>query len=598
MITQKIKFGIDRKEISHFTSIELHQTINKHHNFTIKVPHSVIEEPRAYTMQNAQNWLGKTVHIALENQNNFIGIVTDIKFELKEDIVGNQILISGHSKTEILESGSKMYSWEEATLKEIIESVLKKGVGDFRELKNEINPEYKQTIKYQTQYNETDFQFIQRLAKQYNEWFYYNGETLFFGKPTKFDKEIPLLLGIDLSKFTMGLKTIPHHFSSFTYDENQDKTYKAKTTHEIKPMSRLGKFAIDASSILYNTHSLEHGKISTGHEGALEQLLNAKQQSAIAKSNTISAKSRNPKLKIGSIIEVGIQEKLINNLANNSNIPQFKINYIDTYIITKITHKANDIGEYFNSFSALPVNITKLPEPKINLPNAKLQEAVVVDNNDPKGTGRIRVKMEWQQGSMRTPWLRVMTPDAGSSAEVGTNRGMVFIPEVGDHVLLGFRHNDPNRPLVIGSLFHGKNSSGGGEKNKEKSLRSKTGNNITLDDSIGKGAVLINDAIGNSLTFDGAGNTVAQAGDTNVINVGKSAESHFKMDKDGNIALEGKNSFKVTVGKSILELLADGTINLNGKKFKLDATDTMDIASAKNHISGESKLDGGDVFIN
>jgi type VI secretion system secreted protein VgrG len=111
--------------------------------------------------------------------------------------------------------------------------------------------------------------------------------------------------------------------------------------------------------------------------------------------------------------------------------------------------------------------------------------------------------------------------------------------------------------------------------------------------------VLINDAIGNSLTFDGAGNTVAQAGDTNVINVGKGAESHFKMDKDGNIVLEGKKSFKVKVGESTtLELLANGTIKLNGKKFKLDATDTMDISSAKNHISGESKLDGGDVFIN
>ena len=598
MITQKIKFGIDRKEISHFTSIELHQTINKHHTFTIKVPQSVIEEPRDYTMRNAQNWLGKTVHIALENQNNFIGIITDVKFEIKEDIVGNQMIISGNSKTEMLESGSKMYSWEEVTLKEIVEGVLKKGVGKYRELKAEINPEYKQTIKYQTQYNESDFIFLQRLAKQYNEWFYYNGEILIFGKPAKFDQSISLLLGIDLSKFTMGLKTIPHHFSSFTYDENQDKTYKAKTTQEIKPMSRLGKFAIDASAILYNAPSLEHGKISTGSEGALEQLLNAKQQSAVAKSNTISAKSRNPKLKIGSIIEIGVQERLINNLAAINNISQSKINYIDTYIITQITHKANDIGEYYNSFKALPVNIAKLPEPKINFPNAKLQEAIVVDNNDPKGTGRIRVKMEWQQGSMRTPWLRVMTPDAGSSAEVGTNRGMVFIPEVGDHVLIGFRHNDPNRPIVVGSLFHGKNSSGGGAKNKEKSLRSKTGNNITLDDSIGKGAVLINDAIGNSLTFDGSGNTVAQAGDTNVINVGKGAESHFKMDKDGNIALEGKTSFKVTVGESTLELLADGTINLNGKKFKLDAADTVDIASAKNHISGESKLDGGDVFIN
>ena len=98
MIPQKIIFGIDRKEISHFTSIELHQTINNHHRFTIKVPHSVIEKPRAYTMQNAQNWLGKVLHIQLENKNNFLGIITDIGFELNKDLVGNQLVLKGFPK--------------------------------------------------------------------------------------------------------------------------------------------------------------------------------------------------------------------------------------------------------------------------------------------------------------------------------------------------------------------------------------------------------------------------------------------------------------------------------------------------------------------
>ena len=111
MITQKIIFGIDRKEISHFTSIELHQIINDHHTFTIKVPHSVIEKPRAYTIQNAQNWLGKVVHIPLENKNNFLGIITNIKLELNADHVGSQIILTGFSKTILLESGQKMHSW-------------------------------------------------------------------------------------------------------------------------------------------------------------------------------------------------------------------------------------------------------------------------------------------------------------------------------------------------------------------------------------------------------------------------------------------------------------------------------------------------------
>lgn len=32
---------------------------------------------------------------------------------------------------------------------------------------------------------------------------------------------------------------------------------------------------------------------------------------------------------------------------------------------------------------------------------------------------------------------------------------MVFIPEIGDHLMLGSSYNDPNRPLVLGSLFNG-----------------------------------------------------------------------------------------------------------------------------------------------
>ena len=83
-----------------------------------------------------------------------------------------------------------------------------------------------------------------------------------------------------------------------------------------------------------------------------------------------------------------------------------------------------------------------------------------MSNDDPKKKGRVQVKMNWQSGDMKTSWIRVMTPDAGSSDSVSSNRGMVFIPEKGDQVLVGFRHNNPNRPFVFGSLFNGK--SGGG----------------------------------------------------------------------------------------------------------------------------------------
>ena len=75
-----------------------------------------------------------------------------------------------------------------------------------------------------------------------------------------------------------------------------------------------------------------------------------------------------------------------------------------------------------------------------------------------------------------------MTPDAGTSGEVSTNRGMVFIPEVGDHVMLGFRYNDPNRPFVLGSLFNGTTGAGGQSQNHLKSIFTRGGSTITFNE--------------------------------------------------------------------------------------------------------------------
>lgn len=197
MKQENINFGIDGKEVSHFTSIELHQIINDHHKFIIKVPHSVIEKPRAYTIENSQKWLGKTVHIILEDQNNFLGIITNIQFAQEEDHDGNQIVLSGFSKTIILDSGKKFQSWENTNLREIIKDIIKNAAGE--QLQNVIIPENISKIGYQNQYLETDFQYIRRLAKQYSEWLYYDGEKLLFGKPPRHFEFINLTFGKDLS---------------------------------------------------------------------------------------------------------------------------------------------------------------------------------------------------------------------------------------------------------------------------------------------------------------------------------------------------------------------------------------------------------------
>jgi uncharacterized protein involved in type VI secretion and phage assembly len=76
--------------------------------------------------------------------------------------------------------------------------------------------------------------------------------------------------------------------------------------------------------------------------------------------------------------------------------------------------------------------------------------AVVTDNNDTDNQARIKVKYPWLTEDHQSFWARIATPMAGP------DRGMVFMPEVDDEVLVAFEHGDIRRPYIIGCLWNGK----------------------------------------------------------------------------------------------------------------------------------------------
>ena len=80
----------------------------------------------------------------------------------------------------------------------------------------------------------------------------------------------------------------------------------------------------------------------------------------------------------------------------------------------------------------------------------------------------------------------MMSPDAGGTDQVTQNRGYVAIPKVGDQVMVGFVHNHPDRPFVMGGMFHGQVGEGGGSDNRVKSIQTRSGHRIifTEDESI------------------------------------------------------------------------------------------------------------------
>ncbi|MGB3852134.1 MAG: phage baseplate assembly protein V, partial [Tunicatimonas sp.] len=101
--------------------------------------------------------------------------------------------------------------------------------------------------------------------------------------------------------------------------------------------------------------------------------------------------------------------------------------------------------------------------------------------------GRVKVRFPWQEGAETTPWIRIIQPYAGKG-ERGGLHGFHFIPEIGTEVLVGFEHNQPVRPFVLGNVYHGesKPEPWASPSNSTKIIRTRNGNEIRLVDSGGK----------------------------------------------------------------------------------------------------------------
>jgi phage protein D len=77
---------------------------------------------------------------------------------------------------------------------------------------------------------------------------------------------------------------------------------------------------------------------------------------------------------------------------------------------------------------------------------------VVTNNNDPLKVGRVTVALPWLSPNYVSDWSPVTQFGAGPRS------GALFLPEVGDEVLVGFEFGDPRRAYVLGGIVN--NSTG------------------------------------------------------------------------------------------------------------------------------------------
>ena len=595
IINNNISVSIDGKRLFSFKSLKLHQSINDHHHFELLLDLETGGNRYVHNLKDSAKWLGKKMTIRMKKSGApaFLGVVTNVSLHRKNSDFGH-ILVSGYSTTYLLENGRNFHSWSDCTLDDIV-----KGLCTDAGVRMQVHSEYTETIDYICQYNESDFAFMKRLALQYNEWLYYNGTELIFGKP-KLSEPVGLEFGRSLTSLDIGVQTLARPAKVFSYLAMHDQSLAEPTPDNASSgQDILGRNAFQASLDIFKKPANQYALPRINYSTEMRNYVRKKQEAEAAESHYVIGRSEHTDLTVGSIV------KLTSSFLER--VGSVTSESLGKFIIIDITHTASEDGYYSNEFRAIPAVTHYLPLPDVDMPIAEPQMAKVTKNEDKLGHGRVKVQMNWQTGNMSTNWIRVMTPDGGSSDEVRTNRGFVFIPEVGDYVLVGFRHGDPNRPYVMGSLFNGTTGAGGFAENHKKSLTTRSGSTITFDDAAH--TILLQTTHANKIFVDERNGTIAisSAEEVNVntknvninasedmkINVGKNLE--LNVGEDSNVSIGGSKT--VSIGENVTTSIeGDLRMDTAGSMEQTTAEMSMIVTQGDAIISAASKalLQGGE----
>jgi type VI secretion system secreted protein VgrG len=567
---------IDGKEVKQFYKFSLSQGIFAHHVFSLVCPTEALDGTNAPLFSKSKNFIGTTFKVKIEGFEKgsqpllFSGMVTQVEASRFSGHTGN-VVVSGFSPTILMDNGPHCNSWEKKALKNIASDVF--GHFPANLLSPQIQPVYGETMAYTVQYKETAWQFLNRLSATYGEWFYYNGENMILGTPKP--KTAKLVYGSNLTNFSMALQLRPGNFQQVSYDYVNNAVYSA-TPNSIEQkagLNELGKHVFGKSKEFFSASPKMFNNTFLTNQKQLEDFANTR--AAAQSSNMIRFN--------GTSSHFGVQ--LGNTVKISDNFGE--------YTIIDVSHHCDGQGNYSNDFIAIPSTIKVPPVTNYTEPVCEAQSAIVTDNHDVKGLGRIRVKFHWMKASKKTPWLRLTSPHGGG------NKGMHFIPEIGEEVIVGFEGNSPVKPYIIGTVYHGKaNNSYSNAGNDVKALQTRSGTKIIMNDA--KKSILIEDPSGNSMLMDGDGNIKVVANKTIVLLTG---DSKVEMNKDGTINMEGKKTIVLTSGESKIEMKKDGTIDITGKKITVNAKEKAVMVSKQASFTAdgngaEAKMEGVKAKVN
>jgi len=426
------------------------------------------------------------------------------------------------------------------------------------------------THEHVIQNNQTHMEFIQERARRNGYFTYVQDNKLYFKKPGSVGAnrtQPELKWGDNLREFHTRLTTAEQVNKGVVHawDDGSKQAIKenvASPSAELKAEINLSKWGGDAAKAAFNVEAEEvvnNRPVATPDEAkAMAQSTIDERFSAFLQAEGTC--EGNPEVRPG-------QKVKIQNVGSK---------FSGSYLITRSVHRYDRDGGYTTRFEISGHRANTLGQLLSGNHNGNNGPGMVVGKvtnlDDPDDLGRIKVQYpailaKASSDGIESGWARLVSPMAGAE------RGILFIPEIDDEVMVGFENGDINYPYILGSVWSNvdkpplpnSEATGDGKVNK-RVIKSRSGHTIILDDSSGAEKISIIDKTEkNQIDIDSAGNAIT-------------------INSEADITIEGKQNLTLKGKTVVIEATQGGNMDLKANNIKAEAT-------AKATLKGNSGVD-------
>lgn len=520
-------------------SIEVDDSLNIPDMFTLQFRDPDLELTGANTFD-----IGKEVELSVRGQNDttalMTGEITSIETSFRQG-TGAILIVRGYDQSHRLNRGRQTRSFVQMTDSDIANRIARE-----MNLRTDVDST-SEVYEYVLQENQTNLEFLQARAGRIGFRVMVEGDTLSFKNAPQSSSETPTLeWGDNLLEFNARLTT------SRQVSEVEVRSWDPQSRREIvgradRPQgtpevgeSRQGGQIAEEAFGQAGREIVVNRPVSTQAEAdALAQSLLDEMADGFIQAD--GACSGNPAVCAGAMVELRGLSRRFNG--------RYRISHaLQKYDARGFSTRFTISGRQDNTLGGM-IGRTQAG----NGANSVVV-GIVTNNQDPDGMGRVKLQFPWLDENTESNWARIATPMAGG------DRGMVFIPEVNDEVLVAFEQGDMNRPYVLGSLWNGEDSppeTNSDGRNNIRKIRSRSGHEIIFND---------NDASRQEKLeiHTNAGHTISlndSSGQEKIEIKDKTGNNSIKFDSVQN-SIDIQSSMKLSIKSNMIEIESQGTMSL------------------------------------